>query len=300
LTYVDPFGLFGARVDTDRLYNGPSISLKQTAERIGDGLGRLARVPGQVVEQIGKHAIPVPLVRDAVEASGVLLQGRSLRDYVPSYRREHSECLVTEGGKQEGTKYIGVACGINTTRAEFIQMMYNVADAYGGVQVYGLYCGTKGIFSDILEWGAQRVGVRTNQVAVAENYCRYMSGLMGGSGSLIQWNHSRGTETFFRGSYALDESSRQQLSVYNLGGAHITEKGHYGSIVNYIGSHDYVSLLGDPVWYSRAKYNPDKHDHVQFLATTTLPFMDHFWASKQYQTVLQVKGAEFIKELGKK
>jgi RHS repeat-associated protein len=253
LNQFDLYGLIGIYDFDGRLELAPKNwdpSYRPEHGSPSEFIQNVLELPGRVIEFLGQECVPIPFVRDVVEFSGHVLSGKPIQEYVPSWKRDHSQILYHEGNGERNGLGQGFSNGICTWLNEMKDRLKIESEKTGGGPVHGLYLARHGFTTDCLEWLIQRCGIRTHQIQVAEKFCREFVDISDPMDELILNNHSRGALTVHIAAMnVLREPERGRISFNNFGGAHIASRNDFGNVANYIAKGDLVPLIAAPIDY---------------------------------------------------
>ncbi|MFN4175295.1 MAG: RHS repeat-associated core domain-containing protein, partial [Parachlamydiaceae bacterium] len=183
LSHIDLYGLVGIGTGFDSSWFFQKVS----------SFGRnLIRMPGLGLELIGQHFIPIPLVRDAVEYSGHVLAGRGLTTYTPSYSRNHSKEGSLMGAKDPRGCTHHMTNGICTSYKDFMKQVEQYQRENNGVEVHYVYNGSKGLVTDLLECGAQKLGIQTDSDRAFVKHINNSVQIYGPNNKMLVSAHSQG------------------------------------------------------------------------------------------------------------
>lgn len=254
----------------------------------------MVSAPGRFIRAMGDHCLPVPVVRDAVSATGHLMSGGKLRGYRMSFHQPHSGNY--DLGHKESKDQVRVLFnnGICNTLGEARNAAENISKRYGGLNVHYSYNASHGFMSDIFECVGQKLGFRTNSVRKMIHSMRDQIravGGTGGDGRVYVLAHSQGGLITDLALQHLTPSERKMMHVQTFGTARIIDSKGLGDAQNYINSRDAIPMISDPVNYFQAKSK--RPQHVTFLKSSTMPFIDHLLSGSNYQAAIQHSGKQF-------
>lgn len=252
------------------------------------------RQVGTICDLIGYNFIPIPLVRDVLEFPAHMLCGKHAEDYTMSYRRNHSESGTYEG-TTESKKYIHyLVNGINTTRQEFMAMIKEMSDQNGGVPVHYTYNGSKGIMTDLLECGAQKLGIMMPPDQKMKDHVTQLIDQNGGVESdvkVLMLAHSQGGMLAGNLAYNLAPEYTSKIHLRTIGSASIVSDKRFGSVHNFVSRLDGVPLT-DPYGYVKGVMGV--HNNLTILKAEAWTF-DHFYGGDTYTQTRDVIYKQFNK-----
>lgn len=291
LVHYDAFGLY-------------EFSLWNTMGNVGSQMGQFAMsamnlsknfvtglsgCAGFAIHTLGRNIIPIPVIKDIPMAAGYFLQHGSLKGYTPSYSEDHSSILQAGSGGQEGIGRM-IFCGMGNNKIEAQELTNQSSAAHGGERVWGVHGASHGFTSDIMEVVLQALGVRTNQVKVAERAIQEHKG--------SKWTsieaHSRGGRTLDTASRAFSPEVQQTFWVGTYGTAKMMDGDRFARATNYVSKGDYVPLIADPFAYIQARLfgNP----WVKFLPSQS--FFEHGVAGDTYRGAMDRNATRFNEFIG--
>jgi len=254
------------------------------------GLFDICGILGALFCFIGSHfqffcyeCIPLPLIKDIFTATGHLMQGKALNEFVPSYRETHSHNRSTKGW--EDTKKADVYVnGIRTSPEDAWDRCDNYSNKCNGKAMHMAYNAMHGLTADLLEWMGQRLGIPTNSVdklvVNVRQRIRDVGGV-GGGGRIRVWAHSQGGEIVSSLRSRLTREELAMIDVKTYGSANLFKGGGFGSVRHYVSTRDWVALGASPFQYLDA-LSGNRPD-VVFLPAIDNPFFDHSFEGHTYQ-----------------
>lgn len=142
-----------SNIDLYGLFSNPYAGVQSA----GGLIMRTAYPLFKAIELTGQHLIPFRGVRDLVEGIGRFGCGGRFSDPA-TYRRSHDSIHVINGIQSNNEAHI-YKNGIMTSENKAIQQTRMLSQKLGGEQVILHYKATKGLSSDLLEWGAAKLGI---------------------------------------------------------------------------------------------------------------------------------------------
>ena len=210
MTRIDLYGLAGQESA------GEAVSSENRGfwDFCGEAVTFLLKSPGMIIEMIGHHLTPVPVVRDAIKFAGHCLQGKNPSEFVLSWSERKSQYYHFKGnGQYAPDRALGFTNGILTTWDDFYEQCRINSDAYGGADVHGIYNASHGLVLDLLEVLCQKIGIPTHMQAIAQASMEKIFDSMGEHkhhGIIIMEAHSQGCETIHNLSAAI----KRRLDVH--------------------------------------------------------------------------------------
>ena len=112
--------------------------------------------------------------------------------------------------------------------------------------------------------------MRTHQVKEFENGLKERINKLGPKGIATIDVHSRGAITLARVLPNLETDQVNRLWICTLGGANLIQNDHALRVVNFVKTHDPISLIGDPFTYFGSLFGFVKN--VYFMKSTSIGF----------------------------
>lgn len=238
------------------------------------------RIPGRLIAAIGKHFMPIPIVRNVIIACGHFLEGHGLN---VAYREQLSY-NKTIGSHESSTleRHIAVN-GVLTESYEFEESVKDMSVAYGGNNIHATHNSTGGLITDGIECIAQHLGIKTDPVSRLVQNLRACINDVGPDGRVYLHAHSQGGLISYRAIKELEYSERELLHVYTYGSAKIIDADTLGiaKATNYVSLCDPIPFISDPIGIARSIFT--NYGNVKFLKPHNLPLIDHFFNGKSYQ-----------------
>lgn len=276
LTHFDSYGLW-----IEAPVAGPEekTHFRSTRQDIGDSRGSentinpIVSVPGSIIEGIGFHLVPLPIIGDAVEILGKILSGKSLRGYVPSYKRPRSAHYYIPGTETPGCRIVLIN-GVNTSLEYIGDKAAALSKELGGIRVDFVHNASIGLLCDGLTITCQRLNIPTPSARVVRDAIKYSLNAVDSGGTVVIGAHSQGGEIMNCNRSRFNEEERNQMMVFTFGAPCIIPKETFKKVTPYISTRDIIPLLS-PFEYIQAKMDPNTH--VEFIKSNGYPFVDHFW-----------------------
>lgn len=284
LTVNDPYGLFGFDG-----FGETSFARSTFGQYCFSAVGYI----GNCIELVATHFVPVPLVREFMQASGRLMSGRgftiehSIGRGVNSYGHLGRDEPINKDGYWCRIIIVG---GICTTKEDMRLRALALSDSLEGVNVHYYASATDGCLIDLVKAGVRSFGIQLPADQNFADMAYHLSDEVGPQGTIYTKVHSQGGMVLdnFRDYSTLDGGSSssysrvaKKMDVASFGSARILLDENYNSASNYISNRDIVPLVGNPRNYCQALVQ--KRNDVIFLKSKGLPFLDHGWDTKTYQ-----------------
>lgn len=284
LRYNDHYGLFAL---PNRPYHPISTPIGRFVSSTSHQIARLVSLPGRIIEFVGFHVVPLPIVRDLIQIGGRVLSGQSLADY--KWDWEHSS-KWDHLHRPEPANGDGLATGngMCTSRDDIRQRAIKKSDALGGANVHYFHNSTHGFIPDLLESICQKIGIKTRSQTLFNEGLKELtlSKTQANPNARIHLDtHSQGGIMADNAQFAISSTLCEHIDVNTFGTARIIVPGHFGKVKNYISIGDGVPLT-DPIRYAKAVVFGG--DHVVFLETNSFPLIDHPWDNKTYQNAIKM------------
>lgn len=279
LSHIDLYGLVGIGGGFDPNW----------LSSLGKLFVNLARLPGLCLEFVGQNFVPIPLIRDVVEFSGHVLAGRGVTNYTPSYSRNHTEASVLMGVQEKNNATHHLVNGIGTSYKEFMQLVQDYQKAHGGVAVYYTYNGSKGIITDLIECGMQKLGIQTTSDKAFTNQINEVAKIYGPDHTFLVSAHSQGGMIVGNSLSRFDSNTRGHMHVRTMGSASIISDYSAGSVRNYVSKTDFIPLT-DPWGYAKGLFGKA---NVTYMNPKSLMFPDHLINGKTYRDAADLIDNDF-------
>jgi len=247
----------------------------------------LAQLPGHLVE-ICRHAMPIPSVSDLISKTGRFLRGEgfTLENSNPHSHR----CRDSLGEKLANVRNLCIN-GVLTFGRDVGKFAQNISDSIGNAVVGSVYNASHGLLCDVLECAAQIIGIRTRSVDVMVDAIRAELEELGPNDALFIYAHSQGGLITHRALQRLKDYEKERIHVITFGTAKIISDKSLASAKNYISNRDSITFIADPINAVKAKIFGS--EHVEFVESTSLPFIDHIMNDKTYSKALSREGLKF-------
>ncbi|MCB1114623.1 MAG: hypothetical protein KDK62_07700 [Chlamydiia bacterium] len=281
LSQIDPYGL------------SPMVSNMTSQEiwsNFASAVAATFNAVGWVVEGVGAHFVPIPLVRDVIECAGYVMRGNDISDYQMSYSRNHS-CSGTYKGTNQGPKQVGHICvtGVNTSFDDYMEFVKKFSEDNEGVDVEWVYNGTKGILMDLIECGMQKLGIETRPERLLKEKIKQMVDERGGPEAdmaICCEAHSQGALITGNMAYYLPKEYTMKMNVRAVGPASVISSRRFGSVVNYASSSDYIPYT-DPWGYFSAWIRNDRNLMIYKSSNIFDHFLDHDCYIEAHQQIIR-------------
>jgi RHS repeat-associated protein len=281
LTHFDAYGLWVespvARPETTTYFRSPRQDYESSSgseSTLGSSsINSIVNLPGNIVEAVGHHFVPVPFIGDAIEILGRVLARKSLRDYQPTFRRPWSTHYYIAGLETLERRLL-LENGICTSLQSIGNKAIETSKSLGGARVDFVHNASRGFVCDILTTACQKLMIPTPSARVSQDAIQYCLDHVGPTGIVYIGAHSQGGQIINYNLHRLDDKPRDQLNVSTYGAPCIIAEGMANEVHPYISSRDGIPLFSN-VDYLRAKM--DSHTHVVFIKSNGYPFVDHFW-----------------------
>lgn len=266
LTHIDLYGLY-------HLPNATSFGSRISSffGRISSMVSSFLRLPGRVIEYVGRNWVPIPLLRDGIEATGRFFSGRSMSGYVPSFKI-HSGNFSTDNGTEMDGVRVTMSNGIATSFKEMKARCESLAEELG-VKVHYHWNASKGFIYDAIEQLCVKLGIPTNATRqLEENFNQQKIG-MGGKGDIWHLAHSQGgSMTDFVAPRVMGNPDIN-MRVYSMGSATAIAPNKFDRVRNFVCLADPVPFCMDPIGTLKGFLNN---------SVSILPLQGPFWKAHHY------------------
>lgn len=272
LTNVDPYGLWA---QPDVMQPGQKSSQGNWSTRAVRALASIPRAVGRVIELIGKHLVPIPVVRDGFEMLGHVMQNGNLKGYVMSYRRQHSyaEYVGLEKGFHPKVR-VTSENGICTDKDLAFRRGTSISKELG-YAVLVIYNADKGLIFGAMDTALTYLGVPTHSYQIKEAALRGEVAELKKCGGIelnsITFSQSAGMLKKLRRD--LPKSEAEMINIYTMGSPKIFHSKKFKSVTNYVSPHDPVPIIGDPIGFTK-NYIGYKN-YVNFIKPEKGFLLDH-------------------------
>lgn len=261
-------------------------------------LQRTNKFSRQVIGKIAdfhEHYNPVPILRHAI---GMVLRGMAgLGWNWKDGNYSHHSGLIRIGDKHvaENERIIYVN-GVNVGFYEGLVMAHALSEQHGNTAVYYVYNSTHSLARDLMEFGAERLGLETAVVQVLDETITMAVNEISSyeNGKVTFYGHSEAAQIFFNATRDYKQNMRKKISVVTLGGAKMIAKGDFMHADNVISDRDYVSLNADRKGIELGKLE----NYVRIIPSLESSLVDHSFTGKTYQGVMEEYGTQFKKRNG--
>ncbi|NGX41898.1 MAG: tRNA nuclease WapA [Chlamydiae bacterium] len=284
LTHIDLWGLFA----------------QSSSQRRHSILCRTTYAFGRILQGIGDHCIPIPIVRDVVSLAGHLFSRRTLSHFHPTSHAQHSDNYHL--GRDEATNKVSNMSvnGILASLSDAFAFARYCSDTHGGTNIHFTFNATHGFISDILECAAQILGIPTRSADKLADHIRERIDAVGGvdsDGRVNIYAHSQGGLVLDRALQQLSPEEKKMLHVTTFGSASLIDSKGLGGAANYVNSRDAVPFIANPISMIKGIFS--KNSNIHFLPSKTYPFIDHqILSSDNYKRELNRLGYKFIQNYG--
>ncbi len=231
---------------------------------------------GQCIRGIGDHVLCIPIIRDVVSQIGhCMTAGGNLRNW-NSMCRNRGSCNFYNGAPEMNNKTrSSFFNGIDNTYTDCSNGVNTISEELGGYRVHGTYNSSHGLFLDLWECIAQKLGLPTRSVKMAlQNIKEQIAavGGVGGGGHVFVQAHSQGGLILQRVLEQLSPEEKKMLDVVTYGSASIIKDRDLNYVRNYINSSDVIPMT-DPINYFKARFSNE--DHVVFMKSDPGVYFEH-------------------------
>jgi len=238
-------------------------------------------IPGQIIQNVGYHMVPIPLVRDVVQIAGKALSFQSFKNHEWGWNKSFWEDL---GIPDTPGHRVLLNNGILNSSYELEERPWEQSKAMGGCNVHNFYKASNGLVPDLLESLAQKLGIKTASGELfsqgVERHAREVK-YEDPNGRLTIVSHSQGGIMTNNLQYqACTRNLTSCMDVLTFGTGKLIMNSTFNSAVNYVSSMDGVPLC-DPMGLARAFFRPTKE--VVFLRSKGFPFIDHCYDNDAYK-----------------
>lgn len=167
---------------------------------------------------------------------------------------------------------------------------------HGNYPVYYVYAATTGFTGDLVRCAFAKGGIVSRQAKLLVALWKKLFQDMGGAesgGIIIHYAHSLGGTDTASALSILTPNERALIRVVTFGSATLIQEGLCHKIDNYVSLKDGVPF-SDPKSYIQGIMGIQTNIH--FLASTSLPLIDHLFSNETYRNVLDDLGAKFQEE----
>lgn len=295
------FDLYGLLTRTRQSQHAQMPAVQRSARLLRERpvvrhLRWLAGLPGRMSESIGRHCVPIPVIRDSLMMIGRALQARPLRGC--EMCREYPSHSDFVGGEELSANVRTIVCnGICNGREDARQLAQDVSHTQGGTRVHYTYSSSRGFMLDLMESAALKLGIVTPAVRELASNCKARLQEMDLEGRVSLRSHSQGGQVAWVARKLLSDAERSRIDVITFGSAKIIPDNTFGSALNYMSTRDAVPLIASPIDYARARlgYLPNVH----FVESGEGFFgFDHAIRGKTYGKMLGVVSMRHMTEYG--
>lgn len=280
LTHADLYG-YHDEVTQERR-RGPLGSTN-----IVDFLGKLFHRGMSTLEWIGKNLIPIPGVRDCVEAIGRWGAGGKLFA-TAEYHKSRCQAYVVEGEKLANLTNLWTN-GVCNSLEEAITVGKAISREFEGLQIIILYNSSNGLLLDLLECCLLKLGgMSIPEKIIIES----VQGILEKSPNevIMSLSHSQGGLHMYNAARCLTQAERSHIEAITFGSAKLIPEDMFRSITNFVSWNDMVPM-SDTVNYFKARMG--NSGHVTFLpATYQNPFREHMMLETTYFSQLAKIGQD--------
>lgn len=238
LTHIDLYGLMGQ----------PDYSDYWQSSRTGLSyyLDTAWRVPGRVIELIGRHLSPLPAVQSIIEFAGYCLRGGNPTSYTPYHNHDQVGMMVRQGLNNHKNVRILFINGILNRHKDANIEMENLDTMYDGETVYAMKIPSQGFLLDIREIVFQKLGFQTERQRIVHQEIHKLVDDMGEDkhhGMLLVQAHSGGCEFV----HHMCSSIKKMMYVDTYGPARVLNPSEYLGVRNHVNLTDPVPYIADPI-----------------------------------------------------
>lgn len=173
--------------------------------------------------------------------------------------------------------------GICTSYEEFMKQVEQYQRDNKGVEVHYVYNGSKGLVTDLLECGAQKLGIQTDADRAFVKHINNTVQIYGPNNRMLVSAHSQGGMIVGNSLNHLAPEVRSKMHVRTIGSASmISNKHNLASIVNYVSKTDIVPLT-DPIGHIKGLIGKT---NISYMNPQTWMIPDHFIEGATYKKAI--------------
>ena len=244
----------------------------------------------QCIEWIGKNMIPLPGIRDVVEAVGRWGTGGQLFS-LAEYHLSHCQVHPIQGQKVSGATVVYIN-GVRNHLDESIEAATALSKKLGGIQVMILYNSTQGLLMDSLfdTFILKMFGAISPVESMIIDFVK--ATLQQSPDEIIHIHaHSQGGFHLKNSARKLSPEERSHIEAVTYGSAALIAHGTFGAVRNYVSKGDFVPLFDLKNYIKALSGNSD---HVTFLPRTYYnPIKEHMIGETTYQDAMTGEGKIF-------
>lgn len=296
LSQVDLYGLYaeggfnlGAFISGigNLAYSGLSMAGNYAMHTMA-AVGALAAVPGQVLNFIGYHVVPVPFVRDVMQIAGKMFAGQDPRNHQWSFK-DYSGWYHLGLPESNSDLFIinnGICCSFDDIHKRACE----ISQENGNQNVYFFHNSTEGFMSDLCESLMQKLGMRTHTGDLFSVGMRELITAKKFENPHVRahvFSHSQGGIMLYNSQSSLEDLCGH-IDAYTFGSAKLITNSQFHSSTNFVSVADGVPML-DPIGLARAIMCPSRE--VVFLPSASFPLIDHAWDGAYKSTANKCLGS---------
>lgn len=292
----DPIGLSGgpnlyaytcnAPLNHIDLYGLYPVSTASWGDYVSWGFGMaqsLIRMPGTIVEFVGRHFVPIPFVRDVVQLAGCLLRDGDFNAYECSYGQRSFGSHLGLPELLESHRFV-LTNGIDTSLKELRERAEKESALLGGYNVHYFYNATNGIALDLIECALQKLGWPNSCSTAFGKYMGEMTRSMMqqyDSPSITLAGHSQAGIFIEALQGQISANQCKLIDVFTFGAGTFVTKQTFNDATNFVSEYDAIPILAAPISRAWAQISPTPE--IVFLKSNSFPLLDHFWDGDTYQ-----------------
>lgn len=204
---------------------------------------------------------------------------------------------IGDFSKKQPNIYITHINGILNISKDQIDNASVVSKTHGNYPVHYVYAATSGFTADLLRCGFAKSGLISGNAELLallwKSLIQTMDNIEGGM--IIHYAHSLGGTDTAAALRLLSDKERSIIRVVTFGSATLIPEGMSRSIDNYVSLKDGVPWT-DPQAYMQGLMGI--RGGIHFLASDTLPLIDHIFTNETYYNVLSDLGTKFQEDFG--
>lgn len=303
LTHFDLYGLL-AHTQGDnasrsaRAYRRPPSPAAANRQRLAGFARWVGELPGRAVGAVGRHFVPIPVVREATMGVGNVIRARPF--WGCPHCQEQPSHYAPEGGQELApNRRLSAGNGILTSPEEARQTFDDLSKANGNAIVHGGYSSSCGLVLDLAESAALMLGFNTpavySQAAIWKGLFKDMGEQGFPDGRIRHIAHSQGGQIAWAARKLMTPAELSRIDVETYGSAKIIPEGVFGSAINFISNWDAIPAIASPIDYTRARMG--LIPNVVFVDGGGIPFCDHSWGRESYKGAMKFQNIEYIEKI---
>lgn len=271
LTHFDAYGLWSeapyARPDEGTKFNASYNHAPSWTETAARSVLDVAASVFSFVSDL----FPVPIIGDMFALTGHILDGKSVRSYVP-YSKRPSAGHYYIPGQEIPNRAIMITHGINNTYQDIASLALEISMRLGGVRVDFVFHGHYGLFGDGFACLCQKLKIPTPSSKLVLKATKDLLERVGLEGKFFLGGHSQGGEILNYNRPYFNPQERDRMYVYTFGSPSIIPKDAFKRVKPNIDNNDGVTYLS-PIRNICYRYSSDSH--VSYTTSAGLPFSSH-------------------------